>query len=215
MVRSVGVSAPPSVPALALSRLAPPPPLVLHHGGVLRAPCLVSPPRAMETPLPPVSYEDATTEKNENGRTTRVEPQHGFTTQKQGSKETTGGKKNLMFEKLELESWKGGHHHQYTSTPTGNGRMRGRMVDRESRGENEMEISNGSQRRCLFSKNFFLIFNYRIEKRGLNGCVSAWPRPTAPVGSASRGTARRARAATHRTDGDRERESIIVECEAA
>ena len=83
-----------------------------------------SPPRERwSTPLPPVSYEDATTEKNENGRTTRVEPQHGFTTQKQGSKETTGGKKNLMFEKLELESWKGGHHHQYTSTPTGNGRM--------------------------------------------------------------------------------------------
>ena len=71
----------------------------------------------METPLPPVSYEDATTEKNENGRTTRVEPQHGFTTQKQGSKETTGGKKNLMFEKLKSWNLKVGKEDTTTSTP--------------------------------------------------------------------------------------------------
>ena len=66
LVRSVGVSAPPSVPALALSRLAPPPPSRVNHTGVLRAPCLVSPPER-GTRLPPETstgeQEHETTEK--------------------------------------------------------------------------------------------------------------------------------------------------------
>lgn len=134
LVRSVGVSAPPSVPALALSRLAPPPPSRVHHTGVLRAPCLVSPP-AMETPLPPVSYEDehehATTEKMKMDERRALNHNTGLLHTHRAARNSRGGKKTWMFEKLASWNLKVGMEDTTTSTPTGNGRMRGRMGDRE------------------------------------------------------------------------------------
>ena len=104
------------------------------RSGVLRAPCLVSPP-AMETPLPPVSYEDehehATTEKMKMDERRALNHNTGLLHTHRAARNSRGGKKTWMFEKLASWNLKVGMEDTTTSTPTGNGRMRGRMGDRE------------------------------------------------------------------------------------
>ena len=60
-----------------------------------------------------------------------------------------------------MKSLKGGH--QYTSTPVHHLEMEEWEEEWEIGGENEMEISNGSQRRCLFFQEFF--FEFQLENR--------------------------------------------------
>ena len=117
-----------SVPFGSAASVACPP-----HG---RAACAVSrlPPRDGDTPSP-VSYEDehehATTEKMKMDERRALNHNTGLLHTHRAARNSRGGKKTWMFEKLASWNLKVGMEDTTTSTPTGNGRMRGRMGDRE------------------------------------------------------------------------------------